>query len=263
MRIFWELTVLSIQRQLAYRTAHIAGLVTNLFFGLLRAAVLVALFGARQQVAGLTVTMVVTYTGLSQAVIGSLSLFRWSEVMNSVYSGEISSDLLKPMDYFQYWLAQDLGRAVVSFLMRSLPILIIYSLLFNIQNPHGFTQWFTLILSFILCWLISFSWRFLVNLSAFWTPNAIGILRFAYGLSWVLSGFVMPLDFFPDWFVRLADLTPFPSMIYTFIQNYLGTITGSELWQALLLQGFWCLLLIVAGQILLKAGVRRLVIQGG
>jgi ABC-2 type transport system permease protein len=263
MRVFWELTTLSIQRQLAYRAAHLAGLVTNLFFGLLRAAILVALFGARQQVAGLTIPMVVTYTGLSQAAIGYLSIFRWAEVMNSVYSGDISSDLLKPMNYFHFWLASDLGRAGVSLFMRSLPILIIYAILFDIQIPHGYTQWFALILSIILSWLISFAWRFLVNLSSFWTPNAIGILRFTFGVSWVLSGFIMPLDFFPDWFVKLANFTPFPSMIYTFIEIYLGTITGTALLQALLIQGLWVLLLIVAGQIILKAGLRRLVIQGG
>ena len=42
---YLALTRLAIQRQIIYRAATLAGLATNLFFGLLRAAVMVALFG--------------------------------------------------------------------------------------------------------------------------------------------------------------------------------------------------------------------------
>ena len=44
MRLFWEIAKLSFQRQIAYRAATLAGLVTNFFFGLLRAALMVALY---------------------------------------------------------------------------------------------------------------------------------------------------------------------------------------------------------------------------
>jgi ABC-2 type transport system permease protein len=263
MRIFWELTKLSFQRQLAYRTAHLAGLVTNLFFGLLRAAVLLALYGAKQEVENLTVPMVITFTGISQALIGYLSLFSWSELMNTIYSGEITGDLLKPMSYFKYWMARDFGRASASFLMRSLTLMIAYAVIFDLAYPKSSLQWLALALSMLLSWFISFSWRFIVNLSAFWTTNARGIGGFLYGISWVLSGFIMPLAFFPAWFVTLARFTPFPSMIYTVIEVYLGVLSGDGLILALLTQALWGILLFVSGSLLLRAGVRRLVILGG
>ena len=53
--MYWALVRLAFQRQITYRTANIAGLVTNVFFGLLRASVMVALFGARDAVAGYSV----------------------------------------------------------------------------------------------------------------------------------------------------------------------------------------------------------------
>ena len=61
------------------------------------------------------------------------------------------------------------------------------------------------VLSLALAWMISFAWRFLINLSAFWSPNSIGICRLFYSLSWFMSGFFMPLRFMPDWFVRLCS----------------------------------------------------------
>jgi ABC-2 type transport system permease protein len=200
---------------------------------------------------------------LTQAVIGYLSFFGWYEIMDSVYSGEISSTLLKPMSYFSFWLAQDLGRALVNLVLRGLPIMVLYALVFEITIPSQSAQWLTVLMAIVLGWLVSFSWRFLVNLAAFWTPNARGVGRFAFGLSWVLSGFIMPLRLFPEWFVRLCNLTPFPSMINTVVEIYLGVLDNQAVMKALLVQSLWVILLVMAAHLVLQAGTRRLVIQGG
>jgi ABC-2 type transport system permease protein len=263
MRLIWEVAKLSFQRQLAYRSAHLAGLITNLFFGLLRAAVLIALYGAREEVSGLSLQMAITFTGLSQASIGYLSIFSWSGIIQSVYSGEVASDLLKPMGFFNFWLAKDLGRASAAFLMRSLTIMILYAIIFDIYYPQDLAQWIGVILAFILSWQASFAWRFVVNLTAFWTPNAFGIARFAYGISWVLSGFVMPLTFYPTWFQDLATATPFPSMVYSIVEIYLGIAPGREMIFLILGQALWFLILVMVGRIMLTAGIRRLVVLGG
>jgi ABC-2 type transport system permease protein len=261
--MYGQLVVLSIHRQFAYRTAVLAGLATNFFFGLLRAAVMVALFGARTQVAGMSVQDAITYTGISQACIAFLSLFSWFEIIHSVDSGQVGADLLKPMDYFLFWGAQDLGKALVNLALRGLTIMVLYAIVFDITVPDSLAHWIVLFLSLGLAWMISFAWRFLINLSAFWSPNSVGICRLFYALSWFMSGFFMPLRFMPDWFVRLCSLTPFPSMINTTIEVYLGLLKGPELSQALFTQAAWALGLALLGQLVLRSGVRRLVIQGG
>ncbi len=263
MRLFVKLAALAFQRQLAYRAANLAGLATNFFFGLLRAYVMVALFQSRSEVGGIDLRAAVTYTGLTQAVIAYLNIFGWWEVMRAVYSGDIASDLLKPLDYFMFWLAQDVGRAVVHFLARGVTILIAYAFFFPLTWPTLPGQWVALAVSLVLSLLVGFCWRFLVNLAAFWTPDARGIGRVAFSISWFLSGFMMPLRFFPDWFVRLCRWTPFPSMVNTVIEVYLGVLRGRELWLALGQQVLWVVLLFVVIQFTLRAGVRKLVIQGG
>ena len=263
MRLFWEISKLSLQRHLTYRAATVAGLLTNVFFGFLRASVLIALYGPREEVAGISIQGAVTYTGLTQAIIAYLSIFGWFEIMNSVYGGEVGSDLLKPLGYFSFWLAQDIGRAVVSLLLRGMSIMVIYALIFNITLPISAGQWLAVGLALAFGLLVSFAWRFLVNLAAFWTPNAVGIGRFAFGITWVMSGFFMPLRFFPDWFVTLCKLTPFPAMVNTTVEIYLGVLTGWAMLWALLGQVMWLVILIMLGQLVLRAGVRRLVIQGG
>ncbi len=263
MRLFLELSSRSFQRYLTYRAATLAGLVTNLFFGLLRVALFLALYGERQEVAGLTVAGVITYTGLTQAMIAYLSLFHWYDLMDTVHSGEIAADLLKPMNLFTFWLAQDFGRAGVNLVFRGVVFMLVYEIFFDLAYPGAAAQWLALALAVFLSWLVSFAWRFLINLAAFWTPNARGIGRFAFVLSWFFSGFLMPLRFFPDWVVHLSALTPFPQMVNTVVEVYLGVLTGPALGRALASQALWAIGLIAAGQLLLRAGVRRLVILGG
>jgi ABC-2 type transport system permease protein len=196
-------------------------------------------------------------------MIGILSLFSWYELMNNVYTGAISSDLLKPMGLYQYWLSHDFGRAFGQLILRGLPMMIAYAVFFGISTPENPSQWVGFVVSLFLAWLVSFSWRFLVNLAAFWIPNAAGFVRFAFILSWFMSGFLMPLRFFPDWFVKICALTPFPYMINTVVEVYLGVVQGTALIQALLMQIFWITGLILAGELVLRSGIRKLVILGG
>lgn len=263
MRLFWELAKLSFRRQMAYRAAALAGLATNFFFGMLRAMLLIALYGGRNEAAGITLQAAITFTGLSQALIGPLSMFNWFDLMRTVYSGDVGSDLLKPMNYFTFWLAQDFGRALASFLWRAVTIMLAYMLVFDLTFPRTPVQWLFVFLSMILGWLVSFSWRFLVNLSAFWTPNAIGVGRFFFIISWFLSGFLMPLRFYPQWLIQLAHLTPFAHTVNTIVEIYLGVLTEQEMLLAMVNQAIWAIGLVTVSHIVMRAGVRRLVIQGG
>lgn len=263
MHYFWELVKISFKRQVTYRAATLAGLATNLFFGLLRVAVLIALYGERTSVEGISIQEAISYTGLAQAIIAYLSLFNWFDIALSVYQGDIASDLLKPVSFFSYWLARDFGRAIAQLLMRGIPIMLAYAIIFDIDVPSGLVWWLAFLVSLVLAWMVSFGWRFLVNLSAFWTPNAIGFSRFFFMLSWFLSGFLMPLRFLPDWFVRICYLTPFPYSVNTVLEVYLGIIEPGELLAALFGQFIWVIILIFMGHLTMRAGIKRLIILGG
>ena len=63
--------------------------------------------------------------------------------------------------------------------------------------------------------------------------------------------------------IASTALTPFPSLLNTPNEIYLGLLSTNEIIAALLLQSFWLLVLVILGQLILRAGVRRLVIQGG
>ncbi|MBT3239406.1 MAG: ABC transporter permease [Chloroflexi bacterium] len=263
MRLFIEIAMRAFRLQMSYRAAAIAGLLTNFFFGILRAVVLIALYDGREEMLGLSLQAAITYTAITQAVIGYLSAFSWYDVANTVYSGEIGSDLLKPINFYSYWMARDFGRAMAALLTRGLPIMVAYEIFIDISFPNFLLNWGLLILTVLLSWVVSFSWRFIVNLPSFWIPNAFGIGRFFFMAALFFSGFLMPLRFFPDWVVKLAYLTPFPHTVNTVVEIYLGVLSPVEIWLAFAWQVGWIVALILVGQWILKLGLRRLVILGG
>jgi ABC-2 type transport system permease protein len=254
---------LAFQRQLAYRTANIAGLVTNLFFGALRAYVLIALFGAQKNVAGYSVQAAVTYTGLTQALLAYIAIFGWWDLLKTIRTGDVASDLSRPINFFWYWWAQDFGRAAGHLVFRGLPLMALYALAYRIALPPTLFHGLAFLVSITLALLISFTYRFIVSLAAFWTQDAVGIGRTAYTVSVFFSGFLMPLVFFPPWAATIMSFTPFPSQINTPVEIYLGLVSGPALPGALATQLLWFIALYALARLVLSAGVKKLVIQGG
>lgn len=262
-RAYAALTRMAFQRQLTYRFANVSGLLTNGFFGLLRAYVLIALFGARTEAAGYSIQDAITYTGLTQALIAYIALWGWWDLMRSIRSGEIASDFARPLDFFWYWCAQDVGRAAAQLLVRGLPIMAAYTLFFRITLPPTPRHWLALLVTLGLALLVGFEWRFIVSLSAFWMQDAVGAGRMAWIATIFLSGFLMPVAFLPGWMQTLMRFTFFPAMINTVVEVTLGLLDGPALLAALGVQLLWAIVLYFLARIMLAAGVRKLVIQGG
>jgi ABC-2 type transport system permease protein len=264
--LYLSLFKISFQRMMAYRAATLAGIATNFFFGLLRAYVFIAVFDASGKaiIGNYDMQDTITYTALTQALGMALAIITWNwDMMKTIQTGEIVSDLTKPFNFFNFWLARDLGRSVFLLIFRGSPIMFVYPFMFALTWPESVLQWLAFLLSILLAMMVSFGWRFLVNMTAFWLVDAIGVGRFAWLIMGFLSGFFIPVGFFPDWLKVLVSWTPFPSIVNTPIEVYLGIVNGEALGIALLTQVAWFSALSAAGLFLFSMGRRRLVIQGG
>jgi ABC-2 type transport system permease protein len=253
----------SFARMTVYRAATVAGVVTNFFWGLLRAYVFIAVFRAadRVTIGGFTLNDSITYTALTQALIAPIYLWGWWDLLRAVRTGEIVTELTKPYDFYWLWMARDMGRATFQLLFRGLPILVVFPIAFDITWPRTPLHWLATVMATALAIMLSFAWRFLLNLSAFWFVDGAGIARLATLWMTFFSGFMVPVAMFPDWLRRLAGWTPLPSMVNTPIEVYLGLTSGVPV--ALLTQLGWLLVLTALCRALFVAGLPRVVSQGG
>jgi ABC-2 type transport system permease protein len=138
-----------------------------------------------------------------------------------------------------------------------------YAMVIKITYPQTHTQWLYFSLVAGLAWWVSFSWRFIVNLTSFWVPNALGISRFFFMASLFFSGFLMPLRFFPEWIQQISFLTPFPYTVNALAEVYLGLLSPSDIQALIVSQILWGTCLLIIGQIILRLGIKKLVILGG
>jgi ABC-2 type transport system permease protein len=263
MRVYIEVAKRAFQQQLVYRTANIAGLATNAFWGVLRSFVFLGLFQGREVAAGWDVRDAIDYVWLTQALIMPVYFFNWSDIANTIRTGEVISDLTKPVDYYTFWLSRDAGRALYHTLFRWLPTMLLGALLFSVRLPADAGRWSCFFLSMVLAVWLSFGLRFLYNIVAFWILDQRGVGALVTAAALFLSGFLVPLNYFPDWVRGVVTWLPFAGMLQAPIEVLLGKLTGVALAGALVFQAAWGLVLLAADRLLLASAVRKMIIQGG
>ncbi len=263
LRLYWEIAKRAFQRQLAYRTANLAGLITNAFFGYVRAAVLLAAFSGRGSVAGYDAAQVVTFTWVTQALIMVVNLWGGIGVGDTIASGAVVSDLSKPFSLTGYWLSRECGRAVYFLAFRCAPILVIGHLVHGLRWPQHPTTWPVLAVSRALAVAISFAWGFIIELTGFWTLQTKGIRQLALGVLMFFSGFVVPIPLFPDWLQTVAYALPFASITQVPGDMFLERLDAAQTVHALAGQSIWAAAMIGAAQALVTVATRRVVTQGG
>jgi viologen exporter family transport system permease protein len=262
-RLFFELARRGYRRHAAYPGATWAGVFTNTVFGLITAYVFLAVFRERETVGSYDARDAVTYVWLAQGLLMTVYLWGWHEVALRVRSGDVATDLQRPLDLQAYWLAQDLGRAVYHGIFRGVPPFLVGALVFDVLVPRDPDVWLAFLVSVTLAVVVSFGFRFLWNLAAFWVLDFRGVSVLASVASAFFSGQYVALAFYPEWLKVLAWSLPFAAMIQAPIEVFLGHVRGVELAGLLALQAFWAVALLLLGRALLGAGLRKLVIQGG
>ena len=263
MRLYLEVARRSFRRQTAYRAANLAGFLTNSFFGCLRSYVFIALFAVRPEVVGYDLGDALRYVWLTQALLMYTYLWGWWEVADSVRTGQIATDLAKPYDYYAFWLSRDAGRALYHLLFRGIPTYLAGVVLFGATVPTAPGIWLAFFATLVGAELVSFAFRFLVNLSTFWLLDYRGVGVVAGLFSTFFSGLLVPIAFFPDWLRTLSAWLPFQGMLYLPTAAFMGKLAGPDLAAALGEQALWFLALLALGRGLLGLATRRLVVQGG
>jgi ABC-2 type transport system permease protein len=263
MRLYLEVAKKSFQRHLAYRAANLAGILTNTFFGAIYVFIFLALFRERGLVGGLDARDAVTYVVVSQSLLMAMSAFGNRELSEAIIKGDIVTDLSRPVDFYAFWAAIDLGRAVYYLIFRGIPTFLIGWVLFRARVPLDPVTWALFLVSIAVGMAVSFAFRFITSSLAFWMTDARGINYLTGTFVMFFAGFIVPLNFFPASVRAIAEWLPFRALAHLPISVYLGKASGPALAQVLALQAIWLVGLTLGGRAMLRLMVRRLSTHGG
>jgi len=98
---------------------------------------------------------------------------------------------------------------------------------------------------------------------AFWLEEANSIMWSFMVLFNILTGFFLPLDFFPGWSIRVLELLPFASWGYIQTKLYIGFYPPDEQLLLFAVQIIWVFALLVLNKVVWKKGVKKYSAVGG
>ncbi len=236
----------------------------NTVFGYLRASVLVfvAVSGGGM-VRGLSGPDLAAFAFVSQGLIMVVGLFGDTELSDRIRTGDVVVDLYRPADLQLWWMAAWFGKSFFQLFARGVPPVLLGAIAFDLTWPDPWWHWLTFALGIFLACTIGFALRFCSAVVTFWLLDSRGIDVTVTFIITFFAGMLLPLTLFPPWLESIARALPFAALVQLPMDLYLGVHSGWAIAQTLGIQAFWAIALLGLGRWMLRAGTRKVVVQGG
>lgn len=175
-----------------------------------------------------------------------------------IMSGEIKDYLVRPFNFLYYFIFFNFGKSVVSFGLVFL-LFVLFFLFFKGSFLDLAVLLFIILISTIFFILI----RSAVGLLAFWLEDVSVLAMLVYFFIMILSGRIIPLDFYPNWLLKIIDWLPFKYMYYLPSAYFASKISSVEIIKGLIILMFWSLIFALIDKWLFNQGIKKLKAYGG
>ena len=187
-----------------------------------------------------------------------------SEIANRFSTGEVTIDLLRPINVHGYWLAQAAGETLFRIVFFALPMAVVVVPMFDVAPPSG-DGWWQFPLLFIIAFMINGELNFSAGVMAFWLESTWGLMSLKRNALMLCSGLMVPLHFLSgligETAVLLLTCAPFAWIGYYPTMAYIGQLPQAG-W--VLVGGCaWMVVLRVFNIWLWRRAAQRLEVQGG
>jgi ABC-2 type transport system permease protein len=212
---------------------------------------------------GLTFDETFLYVALGSAVFILLKTYADWYISYEIREGIIAIYLTKPVDFQFYALFTSLGQVLMNLTAITVPTVLLLALVFRVTpSPGPGLALFPV--SLLLAFIVNFSFDYFVGLLAFYTESTWGLSMTKEILVAVLSGALVPLQFFPDALQKVLLLLPFQAIYYTPLMMVSKPNVGWEkLLPMLAVQFFWALGLFAATRLFYSQAIKVLRVSGG
>ena len=263
MRPYLAIISARIRMMLQYRIAALAGLSTQLFWGLIRVMIFEAFYRSTTAEQPMSLADVITYVWLGQALFALLPWRFDSEVRGMVRSGTVAYELVRPTDLYTFWFSRSIAERVAPTLLRAGPIFLAAFLFLDLQFPASPTAGLAWLAATLGALFLGAAIGTLISISMLWTISGQGLANFLQVSIFIFSGMIIPLPLFPDWCQSILEFLPFRGLVDAPFRLYMGHYPPAAIFPLLGHQLAWTLALVLYGRWLLGRSARRLVVQGG
>ena len=186
------------------------------------------------------------------------------QVATDIRDGQMNSFLVKPMNYLVYRMALFVSNRLL-YTVVTLPVVILAFVVFQhyLVWPSSWATWVLAIISVFLAASLQFLISYSVAMLAFWMLEISTVVFIIYSFEYFLSGHMFPLGFMPVAFQEVLKLLPFPYELYFPISIFMDKVHGAALWEGLLIQFCWVLIIAFGANTLWQRGLKRYQAVGG
>jgi len=248
---------------LQYRAAAMAGLTTQIFWGIIRVMIFSAFYASSSTRQPMSHSEVITYIWLGQAFFAMLPWSLDSDIREMIRSGTVVYELLRPLDLYTTWFCRAIAMRGASTALRAVPIFVVAGIFFGLRPPPAIGAGIGWAFAMLGALMLGAAITNLITISLLWTISGQGMARLMPACVWVLSGSIIPLPLFPDWAQATLNFLPFRDLVDTPYRLYMGHIPPQYAIYVLAHQAVWTAALVLLGRWLLARGTRRLVVHGG
>jgi ABC-2 type transport system permease protein len=264
LHAFAVLAKAGFRRYSTYRQATVAGIFTNSIFGFLRCFVMLATAAGGGLVGGYQAPQLVAYVWIGQGLLATVGLWGDNQLSTRIRTGDVVSDLLRPIHPIATYFASDVGRAGFALITRFVAPIIVGVIAFPFYIPQHAITYPLFAVSLVLAIATCFACRYVVNATSFWLLDGRGAQIAWSLLSTLLGGLYFPLRFLPGPVAAaLWICTPFPSLMQTPLDIAVERTSTLGAFDFIGVQVMWLILAFWLAATLQRRGERKLVAQGG
>lgn len=126
MRTYFSIFKLKFINSLQYRVSALAGLATQICFGLMYVLLFTAFYKMGNIPDNFSYSQMITYLWLQQAFFMYFGLFAQNKDMTkAIVEGNISYEMVRPMSLYNNWFATLYSERLAKTLLRMLPLVVI------------------------------------------------------------------------------------------------------------------------------------------
>ena len=162
-------------------------------------------------------------------MLAAIEAFGTDEIAQRIRTGDIVTDLYRPLDFQLYWLAQDLGRAVFHVLARGVPPVLIGAS--GVRPPGDVITRASRRVRFQRRARGSRELRRCGSSRtclAFWLIDIRGPLQMLTLTEMFFAGLIVPITFFPHWLETVARISPFAGVLQVPVEIFIGKHVGMD-----------------------------------
>ncbi|MCX7919078.1 MAG: ABC-2 family transporter protein [bacterium] len=186
------------------------------------------------------------------------------QISEEIRNGQLNKYLIRPVSYLGYRLSMVISNKMVYIAVITIPLVVgLFFFRRYFPLPVNLVILGLFIGSLLLTLLMNFLLSFCIGLISFWMLEVSTLFFIFYGLQYLLSGGLFPLDLLPKPIYTITTYLPFYYQTFFPVSMYMGKFTMPEIIRAISIQIVWVIAMYLLAKSLWHLGLKRYSAAGG